>query len=399
MRRALPRGTLGLIALVLAGEAFAACFPSLGGLAGSGGAAAGTGDETTTASAGPSTSSSAGPSTGTAATTATTGTSTSSGAGGCGGSLADDSLNCGACGHDCLGGDCAAGSCQPFVLLSGQTHPIDDLAVYEAVIYWTAGDLHLRRMPEDGQGPPAVIASAGDSQIAVEGGFVYFFNPGGSVVESVSANGGTPAELLSAPGFVRGLAADATGVYLSTDARALYRGPLEDPDAGTPPAEIASTENEPFAVATDDTNVYAASYYQLVFAPKDAGSDAPASPLNDATSMPDVKQPHLAVDGEGVAWAVQDGGAARYSVVAPMGLVSPMLVSASIVVTGITAEPGHVYVTEEDGTVAMVPPDGGAAKTLAQNQEGARLPVVSATAIYWVTRPDGGDDAIVKLAK
>jgi hypothetical protein len=39
--------------------------------------------------------------------------------------LTTDSHNCGACGHDCLGGQCVNGVCQPITILAKESHPID----------------------------------------------------------------------------------------------------------------------------------------------------------------------------------------------------------------------------------------------------------------------------------
>jgi hypothetical protein len=45
------------------------------------------------------------------------------GGGGCGPDLETDPHDCGVCGHDCQGGDCAAGRCQPFVLAENAAAP------------------------------------------------------------------------------------------------------------------------------------------------------------------------------------------------------------------------------------------------------------------------------------
>jgi len=62
------------------------------------------------------------------------------GAAGCATRLLDDPANCGRCGHDCLGGGCAAGQCQPTVVvpstsLDGAIFPTDTKVWW---VYWNA---------------------------------------------------------------------------------------------------------------------------------------------------------------------------------------------------------------------------------------------------------------------
>jgi hypothetical protein len=46
--------------------------------------------------------------------------------------------NCGLCGHDCLGGQCSGGVCQPFALIAADAGASPtDLAVDDAYLYWT----------------------------------------------------------------------------------------------------------------------------------------------------------------------------------------------------------------------------------------------------------------------
>lgn len=49
--------------------------------------------------------------------------------------LQSDQKNCGTCGHDCLGGQCMAGKCQPITITTGQT-AVASLAVDSTSIYW-----------------------------------------------------------------------------------------------------------------------------------------------------------------------------------------------------------------------------------------------------------------------
>jgi hypothetical protein len=404
VQRVLPRRTLGLIALVLAGEAFAACFPLLGGLAGSGGAPAGTGDETATTTTGTAATTASGTTSSTAATTTagtTTSTSTTSGAGGCGANLSDDPHNCGACGHDCLGGDCVAGSCQPVVFMGSQPQPIRDLAGYDGAIYWVTGNDSLSFCLEDCQIPPTTLNTVGGSEIAVGPGFVYV-GAQQNKVTSVAMDGGAIATVLESASTLREVAVDSSNAYFSVANHDIYRTPLPNPipippDGGPGPPVLTLLPDEPWAIAVDDKYVYAAGYNALYYVPKSPNGGT-GTAVSDAKSIPTYNAQHIAVDGEGVVWAIQDGGAARYSVVPPVGLVNALL-DPSMVVTGIAAEPGHVYVTVEGGTVGEVPSIGGTLTVLAPNQLEARLPVVTAIALYWVAQTPDGDDAIMRLAK
>src|SRR5215472_1277771 len=46
-----------------------------------------------------------------------------------------DALNCGRCGHSCLGGACTAGACQPLVVSSNEANPYI-MAADDTGVYW-----------------------------------------------------------------------------------------------------------------------------------------------------------------------------------------------------------------------------------------------------------------------
>lgn len=78
---------------------------------------------------------------------------------------ASDAKNCGACGHDCLGGTCVAGRCEAITLVSGEHNPTA-LAVEGSFVYWTTAgtpkgswvDGTLNRAPTTG-GPKTILSS------------------------------------------------------------------------------------------------------------------------------------------------------------------------------------------------------------------------------------------------
>jgi hypothetical protein len=73
---------------------------------------------------------------------------------GCETSLDKDPLNCGACGHSCLGGACTKGKCEPFQLAS--TSQPSGLAVDKTHVYFAAPSLNkINRVQHDGTCMPA----------------------------------------------------------------------------------------------------------------------------------------------------------------------------------------------------------------------------------------------------
>ncbi len=77
----------------------------------------------------------------------------------CAADLMIDSMNCGACGHDCHQGACLEGVCQPVELASGQKRPIN-LAQTVTHIYWVESEGGtVRRVLKDGTGNVETLRS------------------------------------------------------------------------------------------------------------------------------------------------------------------------------------------------------------------------------------------------
>jgi len=99
-----------------------------------------------------------------------------------------DPFNCGVCGHDCLGGACTGGKCQPVILVNEVGSPAA-IAVDATHVYWTnnaSGD--VRRVPIAGgateivfDGPPGMILGEG---LVRSGSDLYF------TIDDGNADGG-----------------------------------------------------------------------------------------------------------------------------------------------------------------------------------------------------------------
>jgi hypothetical protein len=138
----------------------------------------------------------------------------------CGGRCVDetnDGQNCGACGHDCLGGQCVGSTCEPFIYASS-TDPYDIVIVNgnlywvdQASTVWTCPALATSCTPSalvGGQAQPTRITYDGSSCL-------FWTNNAGGVNGSVGAHqlGGTTCPTKTSLGAPQGIAADANYLF------------------------------------------------------------------------------------------------------------------------------------------------------------------------------------------
>lgn len=191
----------------------------------------------------------------------------------CGAVLATDRRNCGRCGHDCLGGDCAAGQCQPFAIFTGLLTP-GELALGESRIYWETNQQigaskSVMSCARDGclGAPATVISGLNDVQSLLVAGDTLFF-------ATFESSGGTSAvevcTLSACPMTRRGLDSRAGGnlrypfTPMRERAGAVYWGKEVSPngeirrftlDAGIEPTTIAYSECDPARVTVGAMDV------------------------------------------------------------------------------------------------------------------------------------------------
>jgi hypothetical protein len=76
--------------------------------------------------------------------------------------LSKDRLNCGSCGHSCLGGECVEGRCQPATIADDQSGPLG-IDVSAHYVFWVnQSPPGLMRWNKDGSAAPRPIASPTD---------------------------------------------------------------------------------------------------------------------------------------------------------------------------------------------------------------------------------------------
>jgi hypothetical protein len=229
-----------------------------------------------------------------------------------GGSVGSDPLNCGACGHSCLGGACASGQCQPVMMVpfspigllldspyiyiwdygtidrvpvdatyapgvdSGVAliwqGGMDQLVADPTNLYWTTGGApeQIATIGKDRSNPHIIVPTVGDSTrgsgvLAIKGNRLYWSEPreydldaAAGYVRSALVDGGGLITI-TAGGGPMGLAVDDASVYWGSETnppgvigQALLDGSVQD--AAVTGVVYAST------VAVDDGYVY---YTQL----------------------------------------------------------------------------------------------------------------------------------------
>lgn len=347
------------------------------------------------------------------AATAST-TATMSGAGGCGGDcnpppactpplvpcngvcmdVSADPANCGACGHDCLGGACAAGMCQPIVLST--TDAAFDLTVDATHVYWVTHPGDVWKVPLTGgdavelfHQPPSY--SNGESAIAVHGESVYWVSAADVAVRSIPKAGGEVVVLASDPGILWTIAANDTGVYWGyiNDQPRIMRLP----PGATSPVLVAKPLN-PSKLALDDSYVYFGdmSLSKLMRAPIAGGP-----PIELAKYVPNRQ---VTVDATFIYWTSGplDGVMLGWGRVFRMPLTGgapEVLVKNLDWPSGIVTDSANIYFTDmQSGKIIRVPIGGGEAVVLAEQQDAPWAIAQDAQSIYWTT-----GQSVVKLAK
>jgi hypothetical protein len=125
--------------------------------------------------------------------------------------LDDNPKHCGRCGHDCLGGECTEGKCQPFEIAYGQYLP-QKLAVDATHVYWidhTDNVGSVRRVAKHGGNVQILATDQGYPRgLVVSSGKIYWDStnpPAPGAIYQSSVDGTNRAKFAEAPAVVYGL--------------------------------------------------------------------------------------------------------------------------------------------------------------------------------------------------
>jgi hypothetical protein len=330
----------------------------------------------------------------------------------CGNGCADltsDPKNCGVCGHDCLGGACSAGKCQPFPLASNRTGPLD-LALDANNVYWTENTIGgVFKVAKTGAGPITPIKPQDNVNgsvwfIATDGTNVYWTDRTDAFIGYVSVNGGVVGHLANdvASSQPYGIAVGGGFVYWADfGSGGIWRAPA----AGNHPSNATQvgTATSPTGIGAMSGQVLWSEYAGFVYRGTNGASTSPGTPLTSTTNGgANVDSRFLATDGTRIYWTMSDGNAV-WTVPNAGGTATPIS-TVEAEPWGIAVDTSGVYWVNKNpngamaNTIRRAQLVNGAwvVSTIAQNQGGPSSVAVDATAIYWTSF---AGNQVMKLAK
>jgi hypothetical protein len=188
--------------------------------------------------------------------------------------LASDPKNCGTCGHNCLGGSCVAGACQPVVV---SIRPDDSLPTVASLVARGGAVYYTDYVPDGGHvwkqqlsgGDPVALASDPSPRgLVVDDQYVFWTSTSANAIYRVPIGGGK-SEPLALNQDAHMLAADADHLYWSSEKDNVVRKIAKIGGAGATDLSNYSTPRE---VAVDETAVYFSIGVAVMSVPLDGGT-------------------------------------------------------------------------------------------------------------------------------
>ncbi|HEX4337605.1 MAG TPA: hypothetical protein VH062_16945 [Polyangiaceae bacterium] len=321
------------------------------------------------------------------------------------------STSCGACGHDCQGGACDAGQCQPVLLQSGLTG-VTQLAADTNYVYFTdygtSSEPRLMRGSAKSSTSAELLADNLNTASVVSDGAYVYWTTANTASSGQTANGGivrlpsggtSPVTIQTGinPMF---LAVDGKNVYWTDLALQSVWQSTRDPNAARVHLFDAPY---PTSLGTDGTTLYAPSVSEgkLYAIPVGGGALTTLTTLAAGAEM--VKSAYATDDPTHVyAWFGDSGGV--YSL---YQLMKPSLTGGTALTTGSSRGPlsrpiyygGYVYYAQDDGIYRVSTTSGAkGARFLPVSGSIQYLAAANAT-LYWVEYASAAQtDSIEKMA-
>lgn len=324
--------------------------------------------------------------------------------------VATDPKNCGVCGHDCLGGACVSGACQPF-RIGELDASAASIAVNANGIYWVVqgGKEVLDCAPSGCTTKPAVLAGALNNTVALVdvNGMLAVLDD--QDLQAVTTPAGASVAIYPPLGTniynSAAVCTDGTGnaYFLTSNGGTFADRVMMD---GGGPLRVATANNITTLGCGAGHVLYEANNgIDEIYScdePADCGVPAIISPTMNGGET------HIVATTDQAYFTRRQTGTLNRCAIA--GCFAPTVLYTGNDLNGVAVDAKYVYFTTgKNGVVARCDQDGcGGASLheLAQNQANPHALVVDDKAIYWATDalPAGGGDAgappaIYRLAK
>ncbi len=309
--------------------------------------------------------------------------------------LSSDSAHCGACRHDCLGGQCVDGKCRPVALTIPGTHP------YQLVLSSTdgTGDLYWTcEACEDfgvWKSTSAFTAATGFAAVGLPGAQefttgiaispfeVFWAESLTGEVRRIAKSGGTPWPMTtgSVPG-TQEVATDGNHVYFSGTNGKVSRVSVNV--AGAPTEDLVTGLGSPRSVVLGSDRVYwgDSKAKKISRANKDGSGACDIAATNYAPRSIAFESPWVYwregtdVDTEGRVMKARDECPSLEIVELATGQGGPRYLALY---------DDYVYYVILSGSIRRVPKAGGASEELYMCSEQAHGIAVDDKAIYWTS--------------
>lgn len=307
----------------------------------------------------------------------------------CSSDLENDAKHCGRCGHDCLGGTCAKGACQPVQLISERSNPVGLVIDGTHAYYFESARDVVARVPKaGGTAQPVCFGLTGTPQpFTVDDTSIYCSVTTG-IVRFPKVGGLTETLILSGTRSSSVLFADATSVFgLGSTSFSVAKG------GGAAVALPIQTQNTgPATAAHDATKLYANHFPSGIYASAKTNTDAAGVTLfvdaPEASGIAlDSAYAYVTARLTGTVKRAPKAGGPAISIVA--GVNSPRVIAV---------DDATVFFGTGDGDILACPRDGctAAPRVVAEKQGDLYGIAVDATAVYWTSRTNG---TVMRVAK
>jgi hypothetical protein len=324
--------------------------------------------------------------------------------------LMNDYANCGSCGHDCFGGVCTAGVCQPGSLGWGVT---DVLALDTTNVYWSVyNPSEILECAKGGcSGNPTSLWKDGgwsivNTNLAFDANDVYWIMSSWSgspftnklVRCAKSGCNNTPTTVYEETSATAGqffLAVDANDVYWTDSNQGTVRK-CAIGGCNNTATTLASGLTSPRSIRIDQANVYWSTLDASGAVMKCAKTGCNGTPVTFGSSQNWTIS--IAIDGANVYWGNYTGGEINKCALGGCG-GNPSTLASSQHPWAVAADATDVYWSDLiGGTIFKCGLGGcnGMPKTVVDKQKGPGAIVVDSKAIYWATQGTGG---VMVLAK